>query len=324
MPPIRICLIGNFTPNPDEGMRKSAIQLREALSSRSELLCLNPAQALRSKELAPFEPEIIQYIPGPSPMSLAVLKLLKFRARRARTASMITHPMHVENAIVWKLIPPDIVLTFSPAWKDYLARFKVNVSQIPGAVDTGRFRPADGDEKTRIRRRLGLPDDAFIALHVGHLSRGRGLSRMTLLPPKGVLPLIVVSGSTGQDIGFRKSLIESGCTVIHGFVKDIESYYQASDCYTFPTQIAWRGMDLPLSIIEAMACNLPVVSMNFGCVAKLYGGVPGFKVVESDEGFAGGIAEFKAHLPRIETRKAVEGNDWGNLASKMLSIYKGA
>lgn len=318
---IRICLIGDFPLNPDEGMKKSAVQLRTMLSSKSELLCLDPIAALVSMELRDFKPDVIQYISGPSPVSLAILKCLKIKCRRARTASMMTHPRHVNSSIIWKLMPPDLVLTFSPDWKDYLSRFKTKVSQIPGAVDTGKFRPVAGEEKRQIRRRLGLPEDAFIALHVGHLRKGRGLMRMAPLVSLGVLPVIVASESTGQDAGLKSKMQDMKCIVIDNYVQDIESYYQASDCYAFPTTVTWKAMDLPLSVIEAMACNLPVVSMNFGCVKRLYGGVAGVRIAETDEDFLKGIAGLKAGLPVVETRKAVEDNDWGKLANRMLSIY---
>lgn len=304
-------------------MRKSAVQLRDALSSKGELMCIEPVAALRSKSLKAFNPEIIQYISGPSPASLAILKLLKMRFRRARTASMITHPRHVRSSIVWRLMPPDLVLTFSPAWKEHLSHFKTKVSIIPGAVDTTMFRPVDGAEKKRIRGRLGLPEEAFIALHVGHLRRERGLMRMAPLVSKGILPVIVASKSTGQDPGFKQQLIDSGFLVVDEYVRDVQLYYQAADCYAFPTLVAWRAMDLPLSIIEAMACNLPIVSMDFGCVGKLYGGVAGVRVVGSDEEFAAAVAALKIDPIKVETRKAVENNNWESLADRMLSIYQG-
>jgi len=322
---IRICLIGNFAPNPDEGMRKFAVNMRDELSKRAELMCANPRNAMRMNDIVAFRPDIIQYIPGPSPVSLLILRLLKKKIPSAKTCSIITHPyFFVSNPFFWIVMPPDIILTFSHSWKDYLSRFTRAPFIVPGAVDSIRFKPVAPSEKKSIRKELGLPEDAFIALHVGHLRKARGLLKMTSLVPRKITPVIIVAKSTGRDFGIKEQLIKAGCIVIDEFVQSIESYYQASDCYVFPTHSALRGMDLPLSILEAMACNLPVVSFDFGCISKLYGGTAGIKIVYSDEEFIGGIMEVKDRPPIIETRKAIENNDWNNLAKIIYSIYEGA
>jgi glycosyltransferase involved in cell wall biosynthesis len=306
-------------------MRKFAVSLRDELSKRAELMCTDPRSAMRTGDIIAFKPDIIHYIPGPSPASLFILRRLKKKMPSATTISTITHPYFFFGIpIFWKLIPPDAVLTFSYSWRDYLSKYTKAPLIIPGAVDTGRYKPVTPSEKRSIRKELGLPEDAFIALHVGHMRRGRGLSKMASLVAKGITPVIVVSKSTGSDLRIKEQLIKGKCIVVDTFVQRIESYYQAADCYAFPTQSALRAMDLPLSILEAMACNLPVVSFDFGCISKLYGNIAGMKIVDSDEGFIGGITGMRDSPPVVETRKAVESNDWSNLANVIYSIYDGA
>jgi len=316
-------MIGNFAPNPDEGMRKFAINLRDGLSKRAELICTDPRSALRMKDIMAFRPDVIQYIPGPSPASLLILKLLKRKIPHAKTCSIITHPyFFVKNPFCWIVLPPDISLTFSYSWKTYLSRFTKNVFIVPGAVDPVRFRPAMPNEKKSIRKELGLPEDAFIALHVGHLRKARGLLKMASLVPKGITPVIIVAKSTGRDAGFKEQLIRGKCIVIDEFIQRIESYYQASNCYAFPTQSTLRSMDLPLSVLEAMACNLPIVSYDFGCISKLFGGTAGIRIVRSDKEFIDSITDVRNNPPTVETRKAIEKNDWDNLARVIYSIYE--
>lgn len=320
---IRICLIGNFASNPDEGMRKLAVNLGHELSKQAELMCTDPLSALRGGEVAAFKPDIIQYVPGPSPVSIAILRLLKRKMPNAKTSSMITHPYFlVSNPFFWLVMPPDITLTFSYSWKDYLSRFTRAPFIVPGAVDLVKFKPVAPNEKRSIRKELGLPEDAFIALHVGHMRKGRGLSKMASLVPKGITSVIVASKSTGRDFRIKNQLMKGNCIVVDEFVEKIESYYQASDCYAFPNKSALRAIDLPLSILEAMACNLPVVSFDFGCISKLFGDVAGFKIAQSDEEFIQEIVSVRDHPPVINTRKAIENNDWKNLAKVVYSIYE--
>ena len=44
----------------------------------------------------------------------------------------------------------------------------------PHGVDTGRFRPATLEERTRLRQQLGWPPDAVVAVYTGRLLRGKG------------------------------------------------------------------------------------------------------------------------------------------------------
>lgn len=66
---------------------------------------------------------------------------------------------------------PDVVLANSKTGFDFhLARgFRPRASEIiPNGIDTDRFRP-DAAARLDIRAELGIPDDAFVALHVARL-----------------------------------------------------------------------------------------------------------------------------------------------------------
>ena len=72
------------------------------------------------------------------------------------------------------------------------------------------------------------------------------------------------------------------------FIKDIQEVYQASDVYLFPVAPSTRGgrertweavgsMDFPLSVLEAMGCNLPVVTTRLEALDRFIPASPGFR-----------------------------------------------
>jgi glycosyltransferase involved in cell wall biosynthesis len=97
---------------------------------------------------------------------------------------------------------------------------------------------------------------------------------------------IVGSESESRPEPWRTRLEAAGCRVHTQFVLRIQEVYQAAEIYVFtvkalPSDQFPRhyheigAVDLPLSILEAMGCGLPVVSTRQDAVEHFLGGVPG-------------------------------------------------
>lgn len=138
---------------------------------------------------------------------------------------------------------------------------------VGNGVDTARFLPAAG------RRDGRLPT----ILYVGHLSERKGVLDLVaasdILRAQGVEHrLVLVGGRPDEgDDEHRRVLqaLETAHTnteligaVGHGEMPDI---YASADVFCLPSW--WEAM--PLSILEAMACGLPVVASNVGDVASV-------------------------------------------------------
>jgi glycosyltransferase involved in cell wall biosynthesis len=145
---------------------------------------------------------------------------------------------------------------------------------IPHGVDTGRFRPADAEEKIALRKRLGLADGSAWVVFTGRLLRGKGIEvlleafRQVAASRPGVRLLIVGSGE-GQALSVEEAVRASvaagplaGFVVFTGRVDDVEDYLRASDVFAFPSFFE----AMPLSVLEAAACGL-------ACVATAVGGI---------------------------------------------------
>ena len=66
-------------------------------------------------------------------------------------------------------------------------------------------------------------------------------------------------------------LQKEGIIVYDHFIESIEEIYQLSDTYVFPVVDENASIGMPLSILEARACGIPVVSTDYGSVNYFFG-----------------------------------------------------
>ncbi len=126
-------------------------------------------------------------------------------------------------------------------------------------VDTRKFSPGD---RRAARERLGLPTDAFIVGYHGRVAHEKNL--LTLL--RGFRRLrvakkqLVIVGDGVPSIVDR--LRRHPDIRVTGFTPDVVPWLQAMDVYVQPSLTETTS----LSVLEAMACGLPVVSAKVGFI----------------------------------------------------------
>ena len=79
--------------------------------------------------------------------------------------------------------------------------------------------------------------------------------------------VLVVSSVTEaeKDNSIRKMLEKRGnVTIIDSYLENIQEIYQLSDVYLFPVQEVENCIDVPLSVLEAASCDLPIVTTEYG------------------------------------------------------------
>jgi glycosyltransferase involved in cell wall biosynthesis len=164
-----------------------------------------------------------------------------------------------------RLTAPDIVFVPSYASLLALSRCSLKGELIPLGVDLEVFRPPTSGERKALREKHGLSNGSFVFLHVGHLSRKRNLGKLCrLCSGKDKSEVIVVgSTSTPEDASLRGELEKAGVRVIREYVK-VEEYYRLADCYVFPVVEREGSIEFPLSVLEALASGLPVLTTPFG------------------------------------------------------------
>jgi glycosyltransferase involved in cell wall biosynthesis len=148
---------------------------------------------------------------------------------------------------------------------------------IPNSVDTTLFIPAEPAQKSILREKLNLPGAAIIAIYTGRLVSYKGLPLLLKvwneIRCKHSNLLLVIVGTGGLDIHncedelreYVKASGLQGHVLFTGAVQNVSEYLQASDLFVFPTE----NDAFPSSIIEAMACGLPVVSTPVGAIKTI-------------------------------------------------------
>jgi glycosyltransferase involved in cell wall biosynthesis len=76
----------------------------------------------------------------------------------------------------------------------------------------------------------------------------------------------VGSSSYPEDKTLVDELEKMGVKIFLGYMENVEEIYQLSDIYIFPVEEMNSSIGLPLSILEARACGIPVVTTDFGSI----------------------------------------------------------
>lgn len=135
------------------------------------------------------------------------------------------------------------------------------VTRLPVGIDTEKFRPPKSTEEIRLLREKYSLTGKPLVLHVGHLSRGRGLESLLRLSGDKYHRLVVASGMF-TDPGVRERLLNDGVVIVEEYVPDIGDVYRMADVYLFPTRSNDYVISVPLSVMESLACGTPVVTVD--------------------------------------------------------------
>ena len=116
------------------------------------------------------------------------------------------------------------------------------------------------------------------------MREGRNVQALTLLNSSVHAVLVTSTYASGtQDEALRKKLLDQpNLTLIDTYLPHVEELYRLADVYLFPVVAAHNCIDVPLSALEAAACNLPVVATPYGELKELLG-KDGFYEIESFE-----------------------------------------
>jgi len=330
---VRICLLGEFSGNLDEAMRKSSFYVARELSKRNRVLPLDLRRAFYRNfwiSVKKFRPQVIHYLHGPTLRSFILLKMITLYTRcNAKTVMFALRPeiSDLDKRII-STFKPDIMLAQSYTTEKMFRRIGFRTKFLPVGIDIEKFKPVSEGTKRELRRKYGLDEDKFIILHIGSIKRGRNIQIFKKLQNKSNQVLIVGPPSTGINQEVYRNLVESGCLVWVKYIKDIEEIYALSDCYVYPTVDKYNllgkaiadSIETPLSVLEAMSCNLPVITTRFGALPRIFEEGDGLIFVENDNDIFKAVEDVKNGI-RVRTRRKVLPYSWESIVRRLEKIY---
>jgi glycosyltransferase involved in cell wall biosynthesis len=191
-------------------------------------------------------------------------------------------------------------IVVSDHMKQHLPR-SVDAQVLPSGIDLDLFRP---EPQHLARARLGLPADRKLVLFVGNpdLARKRfGLAQKVVETVGHSMPTELIAGWGRPH-------------------QEIASLMNACDALLFTSM--QEGS--PNAVKEALACNLPVVSVKVGDVPLRLKGIAGCELCSDDraETIAKALERVLRHGTRTGSRAAVQDLDERLLTERLLDIYR--
>jgi glycosyltransferase involved in cell wall biosynthesis len=332
-----ICILSDWMHGlPDEGIHNLAQNLLERWGTSYNVRAVRIGadfsinrlflgRRLRGA-LREIGPDLIVYISSSSAKVAALFRarMLKIYSPRSKVFVIATQPVHhgFFGRRLAALLAPDGIFVQSPGSAEALRHVPCPVYFLPSGVDTSRFVPVDEARKKDLRRKHAVDVDAFVLLHVGHINRGRNVQILEAVARVGDMQVILVgSTSTPHDEDLARELNQAGVRLIREYVPRIEEIYQLADAYIFPVVSEDAAIGVPLSVLEAMACNLPVVTTPFGGLPGMFPMGKGLVYFDSENGLPA-LIDAARRLEKISTRRMVEPYGWKSVASGAMEMMQ--
>ena len=329
----RVCLISNYRDNTGGSFRKCAEYTYSYLSTKFDVCHLYIDHLFSAKffiQIIRFRPNIIHYIAGTSLKSFILLKLLSFLSPGCKTIITAIQPSYTATGKT--LIPsfrPDLVLCQSKYTAKELKLLRCQVKLLVGGVDTGKFIKSDQNIKQSLREKYGLPVNDFIVLTIIPVRRSSDTAHVIDIAAAymgriNVQVVVVVNVATQPIQSIIEPIVNCGCRIYTSFISNIEEFYMLSDCFIFttPADIGYRQyrMEFPLSILEAMSCNLPIITTRFGAIYENLNGIEGIYFADNSIEFIRCI-ELIMDGCELNIRAKCAQYDWSVYFDQLRCVY---
>jgi len=195
---------------------------------------------------------------------------------------------------------------------------------IPNGVDTNKFSPGDSNIKKEFK-------DSKIIVYFGRLHYQKNVELLVksfkLIKEKMKNVKLVIIGTGNQYDKLKRMTAEDKDVIMTGFIsdKDLLDYLRAADIVVFPS----RGENASFTIMEAMSCELPVVSSDVGNAKKILGSERGILLKEYTKKEIADICvkvlsdkKLSKNIGKKARKYVIENHSWDKISKQTEEIYK--
>ncbi|GAA3926545.1 glycosyltransferase family 4 protein [Litoribacillus peritrichatus] len=179
--------------------------------------------------------------------------------KRVTKGPKVLHKMKKQLDIAQQIFAPSDELVEATKKTGYQGP----TSFISNGVDINRFYPV----KSELRKELGIPESAFVAVLARRLVEKNGVLYFAKAIVKANQPdlHVIVAGDGADRSAFEKIITEGGCTDKVHFLGGVDNQkmpevFSAGDVSVLPSLMEATS----IAGLEAMACGLPLIGTNVG------------------------------------------------------------
>ena len=271
------------------------------------------------KKLIREKNDKVLYVPFASNTFGSAVRLfvLSKMTKDLKTVFCLRYPMDSKTTVLLKRSGAEI-LALSKESYNYYKKTVGNVRYIKTGVDTEKFRSVSLDKKNDLRKKYNIDVNKKVILHVGHLKSGRNVDKLLNIPDDYQI-LLVVSSVTEKESDLRKKLSEkANITIIDQYIENIEEVYQMSDIYFFPVTESENCIDIPLSVMEAASCNIPVATTPYGEIKELIDKKGFYRIDSFETNSLGSLFTDILESGECDVRKWILDYDWDRSIETIL------
>ena len=269
--------------------------------------------------------EDVLYIPFASNTFASVIRtfvLSLVSMNKISVLFVLRFPMGKMTKFLLKLSRARIIALSKESYNFYTEQIGQRVLYLQTGIDLAKFHPVREEEKRQLRGKYGIQKDKRVVLHVGHLKEGRNVDKLATIDLKYHVIVVVSSVTESEKDANIRVLLKNraNTTLIEDYIPNIEEIYQMSDVYVFPVEKELNCIDVPLSVLEAAACNIPIVATRYGEL-KVFEGKDGFLFVdEISEMTLNKAIEAAVRMKECDVRSAVKVYDWAFSLEKLSAL----
>jgi glycosyltransferase involved in cell wall biosynthesis len=286
--------------------------------------------------------DIIHYLFTPTKLNSFLIKTFaKNKTKTIQTVATLREDLY-SNDDLKKILFADSIITYSDYSKNKLERLGIsNIRRIYPGIDVELFSPAP--KNPELMKKFGFEKDDFVINFAGEYTRLGAIDdvidsfiKISEKIPSAKLSL-AVRIKNKKDAEKKQEIIEklkeAGVLKKAAFQDDgsyrMQDIFNLCDVSIFPVRDMKGKFDVPLAVIEAMACGKPVIISGLPILQEFANGQNSVKIEAGDmENIFRAVFDVKANpehyaLTGKNARKFVEDNfDIKKVAEKYLEVYE--